>query len=1163
MVEVSVLRGRLTQAARAVRAITRCSCGGRESQESSQKALLILSELLDLLYQVREQLGWAVEKWVTAPARLNALDEMLSCFESTVRTIEVTFQPGGVSSRTYRKGLLERTFLPRLEQYKTYFIVTLQPDSREKSLVEQQLRGSIREFLDLESTPASGDGESNSGADFHNITSPIVSRNAISLCNVSQQRQKGTCQWIFGEEKYKAWLFGTYRTLFCTGPAGVGKTFLASSIIENIQNTFTSPEVAIVFLFCQEEKEDDQSGSTGMFTNILAQLVHRRGSASYATASLYQSESHAKGKATAKSYQNAIRSEINHFTKVFFIIDGLDMLHDKDKILNRFQKFPDQAQFLFTLRDPRHSEKDVAISVIAPRRDLETYIDSRISQDTHLTSLLRKYSPHLKQAVIQQVIDKAHYVFLLARLHLDVLSRCTDASLLQRALLHLPETLNDAYADSIKQIASQNRPLTVSELKSAIFFEPQNGVAQKEPSSFEQILHTDTAGILTVDPITSTVHLVHKTAKEYLTGAAARVFFPTARKHIAETCLTVITSDEVVDDCYINHGTTPRNPERSSLVNYAATYWGHHAREAPEEEQTTQVLIGAFLKKLCWRRPPANTEYLPEEASIPAQLGLGKYFPDWSALHVLAYFGIIAKALRMIEKGDDVNDQDNSMGITPLHCAAYRGNEEMVELLLDNKADINATCKDGSTAMHLATEQGHRKIMKLLLTRRANSRTANRHGVTALQLAVGTAYDEATVPMLIKSRSDMDAQNSLTGNSTLHIAVELHRSRILLFLLERGASMNVFNKQGLNPLQMAAKTNNCEAMSLLLERGAKVDICSLFGSRALHIAAMEGNWTAFDILLIGGANINAWNSEGDTLLHEQASKARTTSIAAHLLEQGANVEARSAQGYTPIQCAAMSGNKRMFFFLLDNGAKVDVQTAKGESLLHITPPSGPDYLDILIALVKLGLDVGALCSKGWTPLHQTVYVGTGSLDIEFDKTAEYIQLLLSHGADINAPAASLLREAPLHLATMATIPRPSLVSFLVVHGASVNCLTSEGKTPLHLAAERGRDSIFRALLDVGADLTIKISNGGDDDDGEEGGKTPLDIARNHPWGALWFDDQGNLLLADENFQGSIATTIEIESDSGTDDEIGGSTLVGEEGSQWGSVSSAPVISIIE
>ncbi|KAL5361009.1 hypothetical protein BJX96DRAFT_77665 [Aspergillus floccosus] len=405
MVEVPALRGRLAQAARTVRAITRCLCGGKESQESSQKALLVLSELLDLLYQVREQLSWAVEKWVTAPARLNSLDEMLSCFESTVRIVEVTFQPGGVSSRMYRKGLLERTFLPRLEQYKTCFIVALQPESREKSLVEQQLRGSIREFLDLEST--------------RTIHLPTFTTSRARLYRgmpylCAMFRSSARRERVNGSLTKKSTRPG-YSGL--TGPySALDLTFLASSIIENIQNTFTSPEIAIVFLFCQEEKDDDQSASTAMFANILGQLVHRRSSASYATASLYQSKSHAKGKASAKSYQNAIRSEINHFSKVFFIIDGLDMLHDKDKILNRFQKFPDQAQFLFTLRDPRHSEKDVAISVIAPRRDLETYIDSRISQDTSLTSLLRKYSPHLKQAVIQQVIDKSHYVYANCRI---------------------------------------------------------------------------------------------------------------------------------------------------------------------------------------------------------------------------------------------------------------------------------------------------------------------------------------------------------------------------------------------------------------------------------------------------------------------------------------------------------------------------------------------------------------------------------------------------------------------------------------------------------------------------------------------------------------------------------------------------------------------------
>ncbi|KAA8647458.1 NACHT and Ankyrin domain protein [Aspergillus tanneri] len=1145
MVEISVIRERLTQAAQSIRAVTRSLGGARESQESTQKALLALSEVLDLVYQLREQISWMNEKWVVAPARLCSLDELLSAFESTIRVIEINFQPGGVSSRASRKGLLERTFLPRLEQYKMAFLVAMQPESREKSLTEQHLKNSIRLRRALE--PVAHNHVIPTEDSFQSIASQIASKSALSLANISHQRQKETCEWIFHDEKYKSWLCGNYRTLYCVGLPGVGKTFLASTVIENLQNTFTLPGVAVVFLFCEDEKEDDQASPLNMLSSVLGQLVCRRGCASYVTASLYQSEALAQQKVSAKDYQNAIRAEVNHFSKVLFVIDGLDLFPGKDRILNRFQKLPEHSQFLITLREK--PDKDESISVMASRKDLETYIDARISQESCLNSLLKQYAPEyqLKEAIIQQVIEKSHRVFLLARMHMDLISRCGDASVLQTALLHLPETLNDAYAESMKQLASQNlyasrciywtlyayRPLTVTELKAAVFFEPQNGTAQKGPTSFEKILHVETAGLLTIDPMTTTVHLVHKTAAEYLTGATARVFFPTSRKHIAETCLTVIASDEVVDDCYISNGTTPRNSS-SSLLSYAATYWG-----------------GSTL--LSWRRPPVIDELASEETKIPSQLGLGKYCPDWSALHVLAYFGITTKVPRLIEKGADVNAQDNSMGIAPLHCAVYRGNEEMVELLLDFGADINAICKDGSTVMHLAAERGQRRVMKLLLAQRANSRTANRQGVTPLQLAVGTAYDESTVPMLIKSRSDIDAKNVFTGNTTLHVAVELKRARILLFLLERGATMN-----------LAAKLDNCEAISLLLERGAKVEVCSMFGSRALHIAASAGNWIAFDLLLSGGADINAWNSDGESLLHEQARKATSTSVAAHLLEQGAGIETQTSQGYTPLQCAAMSGNKTMFFFLFEHGAEVDVLTAKEETLLHLTPPVSQDCLDILHMLLQMGLDVEAVSINGWTPLHQTIFVGTGSPDIEFDKTSEYIELLVSNGADLNAVAASQTRETPLHLASMATIPRPSLVSFLVDRGASVNSMTSEGKTALHLAAERGRDTIFQALLDAGADLTIKIPDDALINGSGDRGKTPLDLARKHPLGALWFDDTGNLQLSvDDKQKGIMTTPIEIETDLDTDDETENSTLVEEEDSQWGSVVSGHVVSIID
>ncbi|RAH78500.1 ankyrin [Aspergillus japonicus CBS 114.51] len=377
--------------------------------------------------------------------------------------------------------------------------------------------------------------------------------------------------------------------------------------------------------------------------------------------------------------------------------------------------------------------------------------------------------------------------------------------------------------------------------------------------------------------------------------------------------------------------------------------------------------------------------------------------------------------------------------------------------------------------------------------------------------------------------------------------------------------MNAFNKDGLTPLQLAAKTDNCEALAILLEHGAKVEACSLQGSRAIHIAAAEGNWIAFDILVIGKADINAWDQDGESLLHKQARHASTTTIATHLLQKGANVEACTSQGYTPLQCAAMSGNRTMFFFLLMNGGKIDVQTPKGESLLHITPPSSQDCLDILVTLLDLGLDPKALCSRGWTPLHQTVFMGTGAPDIEFDKTSEFIDTLLEHGVEIDTVASSPRGETPLHLAIIASIPRPSLVSFLVSRGASVNRMTSEGKTPLHLAAEKGRNSLFRALLAAGADLTIKIPGGTEDGDEEDGGQTPLDIARKHPLGALWFDDTGNLQLSLEQSQcGSLATPIEdIDTESDTDDETGGSTLVEDDVSQWKSVSSTQIVSVVK
>jgi len=97
----------------------------------------------------------------------------------------------------------------------------------------------------------------------------------------------------------------------------------------------------------------------------------------------------------------------------------------------------------------------------------------------------------------------------------------------------------------------------------------------------------------------------------------------------------------------------------------------------------------------------------------------------------------------LLEEKPELVFRHDSNGRSPLLAAAEQGNLAMVELLLANKANINARDKLGQTPLHIAAYYGNQDMVKLLLANNANASAEDKDGMIPMLLAVEQGHAEA------------------------------------------------------------------------------------------------------------------------------------------------------------------------------------------------------------------------------------------------------------------------------------------------------------------------------------------------------------------------------------------------------------------------------------
>ena len=113
---------------------------------------------------------------------------------------------------------------------------------------------------------------------------------------------------------------------------------------------------------------------------------------------------------------------------------------------------------------------------------------------------------------------------------------------------------------------------------------------------------------------------------------------------------------------------------------------------------------------------------------------------DESPLMMAALKGQTALARRLIERDADVNKP----GWAPLHYAATGGHLDIMELLLEHYAFIDAQSPNGTTPLMMAARYGTPAAVKLLLEAGADTAMKNQLGYTAIDFArLGNRSDSA------------------------------------------------------------------------------------------------------------------------------------------------------------------------------------------------------------------------------------------------------------------------------------------------------------------------------------------------------------------------------------------------------------------------------------
>jgi ankyrin repeat protein len=873
----------------------------------------------------------------------------------------------------------------------------------------------------------------------------------------------GTCQWILKHPEFSSWIQKEERAiLWVDGDPGCGKTMHTVSITRH----FSSPERSAlqdVYIYFCDDKVNKQKNARGILMGLIHQIVDRDRSMIRHVRRVYDLH----GSSMVQSFAllwGLFTSMVKNIKvgPVYFIIDALDEC-EKDSCAQLLEAIYEMAiheddstsskvliKFLLTSRPgldrpvTKNCDIETRIRIGESQagyvEELQTFIEQRVEQ----ICLKRGFDSGRRETLVRMLTAKADQTFLWLHMVLRLLedTPLSSSKDFEQIVTELPPDLSATYlrfissippahqntaARLLKLLLTSSRSLELNEINIAFTIDSSHSSTEDVSRDCQGSIAHTIQKIL--GPMTrmsdSKVSLVHQSAKDFLLKnheiggiipALMNVNTMTSSIPLASACINYLLLEDFQDDVFFADDSLTEsdaesvNSEEGSLIDNLDIMF-------LDQEKIEVNRLGKHWS--CGRPDMFDSENCRILAKRNA-------FYTYASLHWAEHFAVCEPLAptELKEQASILLDAkspvcrnwfhfflNNSRHITDIMpvtfesvlLAAYFG---LCETLLD-LLDEGASQQVLDQALFWAARNGHGKSLSALLEAGADPNSRQLDVQTALTAAAKYGHLDCVALLLSNKRTDHYLRGS-GGRDALSFACgQGHMDIVKEILRQKSSKADEPDKSGATPVFYAAGSGHLAIVTYLIKYGK--------------------------------VNINHQDNTGRTVLSWIAGDG-LKDVLVFLLDKvkGIDINLSDRKGISPLSWAAAEGQSETVKILVNRKRtnKASLDQDKRSAISWACGGGHPDVLRILLEKDCPGVD--DLDVDGWTPLAWAIQ----------QNAPEVVKILASTGA------------------------------------VDLNRQDRSGRTALYWAAEYGHLAVVKQLIDVGADPSIKSENG----------RTPIDIA---------------------------------------------------------------------